>query len=351
MKKLILTQAYFSKNLLLLLFALFTSVLVAQNTNDTLNKFNSKHKKQGYWTFYFDSLFNRCEINNANYYGFIYYNNGVATAEPLGRTNEKDELVYKPYNDTINRKTLVVLNGELFQYALYDTIKKCEFYEAFKNGVTTTAIQYMNWRIKLLPEVFIHHFDSLYQKNTNSFLFYKKDDGIVLYKQYQSCSKPRNLTERIYFVKHRDFKSINRLIIGGSMTFGQTPDKLHKPKSFAEIGFSKKFISGTYIDTTGRTYRDNGLVFHALNFSLLGSFTNKQACFGQKITYSYNLLFLRGEAGLINYTDGKNIDPRLTFGFGLTVFGFFNEMVNFSIPLTRNKIDDVPQFLFSLQFN
>lgn len=333
------------------MFVLVTIVLIAQNSNDTLNKFNSKNKKDGYWTFYFDSLFNRCEISNAKYYGYVYYNNGTATVEPIGRLGKKDNIFYKPYSDTNYDRNPVLLNGEIFHYSLYDSIKKCDIYDAYKNGRQTTGIQYFNMRGESFPEVDTYYFDSLCQNNSNSILFYKKDKDILIYKQYLNYGKSQNSTERIYFVKHKEFKSINKIIIGGCFSAEQSTDKPLKTKIFAEIGIAKKFISGTHIDTTAKTYKDNPAAFQSLNFSLQGSLTNKQNCLAQKITYSYTLLFIRGEVGLINYTDFKRIDPRLTFGAGITVFGYFNEMLHFSIPLTKNKFADVPQLSFSIIFN
>lgn len=336
----------------IILFTCFfkTLSLFGQNTIDTLNKFNSDNKKSGNWTFYLDSLFNRCEIVNAKYYGFIYYDNGIARTMPIAR-EDKSKTIYKPFSDSNFVKRPVLLNGEICYSYLNDSTQQCDLNDVYINGNHTIAVQNFNRKNELFPESDIFYFDSLYNNNATSFLFHKKDKNLILYKQYLNWTKSGNSSDRIYFVKHKDFKSINRPKIGGYFSPIQSVDKFLKTKFFLELGFSKNFISGTIIDTTGRTYYDNLAAFQSLNFSLQGSLANKTKCLAQKITYSYTFLMIRGEAGIINYTDFKKNDPRLTFGIGLTIVGYFNIMAQFLVPLTKNQFEDIPYLYYSGTIN
>ncbi|MCC6369984.1 MAG: hypothetical protein IT236_03145, partial [Bacteroidia bacterium] len=42
-----------------------------------------------------------------------------------------------------------------------------------------------------------------------------------------------------------------------------------------------------------------------------------------------------------NYTDFKKTDLRLMAGFGLSAIGYFNEMIEFSVPLTKSPFQDI----------
>ncbi len=337
--------------LCLVLLLAFKGTLTSQNTIDTLNELNSKGKKSGFYPIYFDSLFYDCAKQNAKYYGYIYYHKGKALFEPLARRWKTDDIAYKPYNDSNQQNGPILLNGEIFHFTLQDTLKKCNLYYAFKYGRETAHIQYFNSRNEKLPEADIYYLDSLFENKFNSYLYYKKDKNLPIYKQYEDYDHAKALSERTYFVNHKDFKYLMRFKIGGTFSTAQPTDKSLKIKNFAEIGLAQKFISGTHIDTTNRTYQKNLAVFHSLNYALLGSYTNKQFCLAPKVTYAYTLIFGRAEAGLINYTDFVKNDPRIMLGIGLSIFGYFNEMLYFTIPLTNNQIVNVPRFSFCLTFN
>ncbi len=339
-----------SKNALfsLVVFLLSTAVMTSQDQMDTLNKFNINKKKQGYWTVYFDSLFNFCESNKAKYFSYMYYDNGKSRARPIPRMGKRDIISYKPflYSDSINLP--ILLNGEIIHYELQDTIKKPRIYDAFINGKLYKSIEYINWKREIYPELETFYYDSLYNNNPSTFLLYKKERNVTVYKQYFSFNKPILQSERTYLVKHKDFKNIYRPIIG-LHTFRDTSDS--KSRNFIELGFSKKYTSGTYVDTIDMTYKKHRYSFHSLNFSLMASNTYKQFCLGQKITYSYNLVLIRAEAGIVNYTDFKSTDFGFIFGVGFTVFGYLNEMIYVSIPIISNKRQEYPRISASIYIN
>ncbi len=254
-------------------------------------------------------------------------------------------------NDIINNSHPILLNGEIIEYSLVNKVKKCVLKEVYKNGINTSTLIYNNLIKQPFPSIDIYYYDSLFQNIPHSLLYYQQDNNIVLYKQYLNGIKPHQLSDKIFFVKHKDFKSKNRIILGGTFSFGESKDKSLKTKNFFSLGYSKKFLKGTYTDTTGKNYYDNRGNFSSINFTLLGSNTNKTNCLAQKITYSYTLLFIQGEIGIINYTDFKKIDPRLTFGLGLSILGNFNNIFYLSIPLKKQQFADVPNFSVSLTLN
>jgi hypothetical protein len=328
---------------LVLLF--ISTVLFCQSQTDTLNKYNSKKKKEGYWTFYFDSLFNRCEANNAKYYGYMYYHNGDTKLEPVARSSKRDSIEYKPFYDTVNSKP-ILLNGDIFHYFIEGGAKKIYIQDTYKNGIQTMGMQnFFSSRSQgTEPEADIYYLDSLYNNDKLSFLYYKKDKGMLIYKKYVGTRKK---VERTFFVEHEDFKSVDGVILGGYLS-GELKDTLLRPRNFVEFGYSKKFRSGTTIKLTDRTYHDNLANFSFFKVSAMASNSNGKWRYAQKMTYGYTLVILQGEIGLINYTDFVHHDPRLILGLGFTLFGNGGAIFYFSIPFIRNTFDDVPKFTMSV---
>lgn len=344
-----MTKRDLKKCLLTILFTFYfvPGQLQSQNPADTLNKFNANKKKQGYWTFYFDSSFTFCEIEKAKYRGFYYYEDGSTKHDPIQKLGKRDSIVYRAFPDSLNNEQPTLLNGEVFHYNVWETSRP-HIYEVYRNGRQSELIEY-SARDQPVPDSESYYFDSLYNNNPATCLYYFKINGLSLYKQYIGKGLK---TERIYFIEHKEFKSRNKLKLGYNWTIGNNkPENVKRFREFAEIGYSKNFVKGFRHEETGERYTDNLGNFHAISISLLGSTDRRDFRFGQKITWSRVLFLVKVEAGIVNYTDFKKHDPGIIFGAGLTAFGLINDMIYFTVPLTKTPFTDIGRFTWSITLN
>jgi hypothetical protein len=89
---------------LIILFILFQSSLFGQT--DTLNKLNTKGKKQGYWVQFLDQNTNPTDSSNAKYLGYELYDNGKSLFKfTKYRWKLKWILIYEP--DSLQEKNLI----------------------------------------------------------------------------------------------------------------------------------------------------------------------------------------------------------------------------------------------------
>ena len=218
-----------------------------------------------------------------------------------------------------------VLNGELFTFFMAGGKEKLRFYEQYQNGRLTVAKEFFYQESDTTGEVNVFYYDSLFNNIPTSYLFYKEDKRIPLYTQY--VGRKKTLSNVKYLVKHNDFKFKYRPILGYSAGLDKSKDKNLRTKDFLELGITRRYLKGVYIDTTKKTYHDKFGTWHAFNFSFLGNISKGQFLFGQKLTYSYSFSLLRVEAGLINYTNFTKNDLRLMVGLGLSAIGYFNESI------------------------
>ncbi len=82
---------------------------------DTLNNFNEKGKKQGYWKCYLDKEFKVVDSSKAVFYFYQFYDNGKRINEIRGKTPKKTHiksLLLK--NDTTSG--IIALSGNLKFY-------------------------------------------------------------------------------------------------------------------------------------------------------------------------------------------------------------------------------------------
>lgn len=76
------------KTKILIFFLFFGHFLIGQIKNDSLNQFNSHHKKNGLWKVYLtENLIQTKDTTKACYYGYNYYDNGqlvilIASSQP-----------------------------------------------------------------------------------------------------------------------------------------------------------------------------------------------------------------------------------------------------------------------------
>lgn len=67
-----------------------------------------------------------------------------------------------------------------------------------------------------------------------------------------------------------------------------------------------------------------------------------------KIGIELNLLFVSAKASLINYTDFKHYEPKLTPEIGLSILGYLNLTYGYNISLTSKHIANVPTHRITL---
>lgn len=308
-----------------------------------------KKRKNGHWLFYMDSSFKRCTKDSAHYYGFEFFDNGKSTNNPLGRIAKKDSMVYKPDTSISFQRQPVMLNGELLTYTKNRKKLVLSTSESFRNGKPSVTKAYYQSSMDTTIETEIFYFDSLYQNQPGTFLYYSIYNNIPIHKHY--FGRKGQLTPKTYFVNATEHHYQYRPILGYFGTISRLPDSTLKPKDFLEIGFSKKYIRRAEIDTLQKVLYDNLGNFKALHASLLGSYTKHKICMGQKISCSYTLFFLKAEAGLINYTNFKQYDTRFIAGLGFDLLNIFTCMFQFSQPLIGTPFKDIGMFTAMIAIN
>ena len=122
---------------LLLLYA------VSRGQNDTLNKFNSKGKKQGYWLFYFDNKFKPTDSINGEFIVFDFYDNGKS----LTFIPKFGKIRFDYALDSLNtdQKTLgkfKVLNGKI---NFFEKEKEISFEQSFQQGIPLIFKKYLTY--------------------------------------------------------------------------------------------------------------------------------------------------------------------------------------------------------------
>jgi hypothetical protein len=320
----------------------------AQTENDTLNRYDHNKEKTGFWTFYLDSLFNVSENKNAYLYGYAFYENGTPRIHPSGRFSRKDLIKYIPAHETNEKIRPIKLDGDLLHYEFFDTTKKLRLKETYKAGVLKEVIENLNWKGVPEAESTMIYFDSIYSGQPGTYLYYHREKNVTVYKQYLRYGTRRPVSDEIYLVKHSTFNKIDRPLVGWH---GYYDEQDSTRRNYFEVGISRKFIAGTHVDTISATYKKNRFRYHSLNFSIMASNTNNHCDLGQKLTYGYNLLLVRAETGLINYTNFRTNDLSFIAGIGFTVFGFFHEMLYITIPLAGQYRNGTPRFVFSFVIN
>lgn len=112
------------------LFSILQSHLLGQQ--DTLNQYNSKGKKQGYWICYLDEKFNISDSITGKYIGFSLFDNG----EDLTLIGKRNTIKYNTCKDSIIPKNdffinKIKLNGQL---KFYNNEGELIYKEEYSNG-------------------------------------------------------------------------------------------------------------------------------------------------------------------------------------------------------------------------
>ena len=119
--------------LLILLFSSHTSF--SQESTDTLNQYNDKHKKNGYWVVYLDSNVNLTSQENAKYYGYEHYDNGKNPIKSFFKEKWRKnyKTVYTPNGEPQFKDGLLLIDGTV----TYSNDTVVYFIELYKKGFTS----------------------------------------------------------------------------------------------------------------------------------------------------------------------------------------------------------------------
>ncbi len=166
-----------------LLFSLSLICLTSssQNNADTLNKYNDKGKKHGYWKVYLtETIVKTKDSTKAFYYAYNYYENGslVILTTNLGTRKKPVKIEYDGVKSTAGHP--VLLNGRL---KLYDK-HGLEYDEIYANGLPTYKMSYASYKGAPNVKLELLDYSRPYKNQMGSFyyeLYYQ--DGTV-YKKY-----------------------------------------------------------------------------------------------------------------------------------------------------------------------
>jgi len=305
----------------------------AQESSDTLNQYNEKHKKTGYWVCYLDSSFNLASQENAKYYGFENYDNGKNPIKSYFKVNWRKnyKIVYTPNGEPHYKDGLLLIDGTVTYY--HDTVVL--FIERYKNGFTKEINEfvihpYPDKSVKIEPFTTVYY-DSLHNGNRETALLYDYKDGSAFYKEPLPLIK--HSPNRVYLVPGRPYHTIHKLRAGYH----------YQERSFVEVGYSFKNTGGFEFENGGK-HIQNEKGFMGFSTSLLGSFKSANSYFGQQILLSYNTpWFTCFEIGAVNYTNFNftQNDTRATLGAGISLIGRFSIMYHYSIPLADNHFSNI----------
>ncbi len=305
----------------------------AQESTDTLNQYNEKHKKTGYWVCYLDYDFNLTTFEKfPGYYGYEYYDNGKNTVKNFYKAKWRRayQITYKP-NHPITDSTAINLIDGTVTYSNRDTVYHVEVY---KNGIPVTRKQFMEYdyyrdSIKIEPHKILYY-DSIYNNNRETLLIYNYERGKPFSKEY--FPKPNRKSEPTYLFPHTEFGPLHFPRVG----------YYYQRKSFLELGYSFRNTKGIIDSNRTKHFEDDK--FSGFSISALGNFGKSESYFGQKAVFTYNFLYaFATEVGIINYTnfDFTQNDTRATLGAGISVGGFLSIMYHYSIPLADSHFSNI----------
>ncbi len=125
--------------LLIIIIILLTKTLLSQN--DTINKYNSVGKKQGYWKQFLDLNLNRVDSLNSNFYGYDLYDNGVRVIGYFNtKSKKRDSLVHTGVIPAKGQP--IIINGEFKWYN--KKTNAIDIIEIFYNGRPISFESYTN---------------------------------------------------------------------------------------------------------------------------------------------------------------------------------------------------------------
>jgi hypothetical protein len=142
----------------LIIIFLVYYVKSAMSQDDTLNKYNSNHKKEGYWICYLDKKLKKTDSSRAFFYGYELFDNGKNVTNTSNR-NIKAYSIVIPQN--VEGKTKpVLLEGK---FTFYD-----------KKGLLVSIEEYQNGYPYILKGYKTIKYQKLYNFETEFLDFHKK---------------------------------------------------------------------------------------------------------------------------------------------------------------------------------
>lgn len=151
----------------LIIFLLNCSLHITFGQKDTLNKYNSKGKKTGYWKVFLDENARPTDSSNAFFYGYNLYANGKYLWEFEKRLRGFDigKTVYEGKPSEKGRPEL--LTGKVLTYYSFGPLLREEIY---KNGSPVLIKTYhKNKKNPTMDWYEIVYFDRLYNNLIGSF--------------------------------------------------------------------------------------------------------------------------------------------------------------------------------------
>lgn len=109
------------RKLIVTIFLAFFTNSVCHAQTDTINQFNGKGKKNGYWIRYLDLSLNPADSSNSFYYAFEYYDNGFCVYKfKKDKWQSKFKIFYANPNTQIQKGKPILLNGT-FKWYWYES--------------------------------------------------------------------------------------------------------------------------------------------------------------------------------------------------------------------------------------
>ena len=156
----------------LLLFINSTSI--AQN--DTLNRYNSNKKKDGFWICYLDGKLKKTDIQKAVYYGYDLFDNGRNLTQ-LGIHGMKVHSVSKPKEIAEKKNNPILLEGK---FVLINKRGDEKSIEEYRNGYPYIFRGLSTYKNKKLIDFEMEYLDftKKYQGEQGSFYYEERSTNL-----------------------------------------------------------------------------------------------------------------------------------------------------------------------------
>jgi hypothetical protein len=171
----------------LYLMSLLCYLSSASSQTDTINKYNSKGKKQGYWTCYLDKDLKKTNVSNAYYYAYELFDSGINLTK-ISQRGIKKYSVIAPV-DMGQQVVPITLNGVFILTAKNGRTRSVEEYKngypyilkAYESNPATNEtnfeVEYLDYTRKYENQVgsFYWEYRSFKRNDTTRFWFRKID--------------------------------------------------------------------------------------------------------------------------------------------------------------------------------
>lgn len=178
------------KNILVLITLLLVKFTFSQFNIDTLNKFNKKNNKQGYWLYYFnDTLCMVKEKKDAYFYTLMYFDNGYSFDGFFCNNackGRKRCVKFERISENTTKGNPILLNGT-FNY--YDKAGNLYMSDTYLNGIPT-IVQGLYYNDKgICTEKVVYNYSKKYENQTCSFYMETYKSGVLKESSYYAKNK------------------------------------------------------------------------------------------------------------------------------------------------------------------